>query len=266
MAGAIMVAAILAVAIMASWLAPHDPLTIDLNRRMEGPSATYPLGTDNLGRCLLSRLFYGARTSLGAGYAVSLVIMAFGLGIGLFSGLAGGKVDAVTMRLIDICLSFPSLILSLALVGILGPSLRNAMIAVTTVWWAGYARLFRGMVLTAKEKEFVVAARVVGARGIKLMRYHILPQIMPVLLVMLPLEVGKIILVLSGLSFLGFGAQAPIPEWGAMLNEARPFFQTYPRLMLVPGGAIFVAVLGLNMLGEGFRDILQVKKPVSWVS
>lgn len=263
--GAVLVGAILAAALMASWLAPHDPLAIDLSRRLEGPSTTYLLGTDNLGRCLLSRLFYGARITLGAGYTVSLLMIMLGLAIGLFAGLAGGKVDAVTMRLVDMCLAFPSLILALAIVGTLGPSLRNAMVAVTAVWWAGQARLVRGLVLTAKEKDFVLAARVIGARGFTLVGQYILPQIIPILVVMLPLEVGKIILVLSGLSFLGLGAQAPLPEWGAMLNEARPFFQTHPRLMLVPGGAIFTAVLGLNLLSEGLRDILQVKKPLGWV-
>lgn len=240
--------------------APHDPYEMNPRHRLEGPTPTYPLGTDYLGRCLLSRLLIAGRTSLGTSVWVSMVILLSGLVIGLTAALAGGRMDELIMRVVDIFLAVPSLVLTLAIVGVLGPSLKSAITGVCIAWWPVYARLVRGITLTAIEKPWVQAARLAGTRGLKWIIRYILPQLTPPLLVLVSLEMGSMILVFSGLSFLGLGVQAPTPEWGSMLNDARHFMQTTPHLMLVPGLAIFLSVLGFNLLGEGLRDALNVRE------
>ena len=258
------IAILLVVALVGPTLAPNDPLKIELLRRLENSSREYPLGADHLGRCVLSRLLYGSRISLGASVVVSALLITIGLVVGLMAGLFGGKLDGLIMRLVDVFLSFPSLVLALAVIGIIGPSMKSAVIGICLAWWPVYARLIRGMVLSAKERDFVMASRVVGTHGYKLVRFCILPQILPSILVLASLEIGMIILVFSGLSFLGLGVQAPTPEWGAMLNDARYFIQTAPSLMVLPGLAISLAVLGFNLFGEGLRDVLNVREMTRW--
>ncbi|MCF8033176.1 MAG: ABC transporter permease subunit [Desulfarculaceae bacterium] len=258
-----LVALLLLVALAGPWLAPHDPLKINLAARLAPPSPDYPLGADPLGRCVLSRLLYGCRTSLAVGLMVSAGVMLLGVALGLAAGLGGRYSDFWLMRLVDIVLAFPSLVLTLAVIGLLGPSLPAAAVALCLSWWPVYARLVRGLVLSAREREFVLAARLVGTSGLALVRRHILPSVLPPIMVMASLETGTMVLVLAGLSFLGLGAQPPLPEWGAMLNEARSYIYTAPHLLLAPGLAIFLTVLGFNLLGEGLRDALRVKKAVS---
>lgn len=240
-------------------LAPNDPLEMNLLKRLDRASWTYPLGTDHLGRCILSRLLYGARLTLGTSMCVAAAILVTGLFIGLTAGLSGGWVDGTIMRLVDIFLSFPSLALVLGVIGILGPSLWAIMLGTGLAWWPVYARLTRGLVLSAREKEFVKAGRVMGTGYRRLVAAYILPQIMPPLLVLGSLEVGGLILALSGLSFLGLGVQAPTPEWGAMLNESRQYMEVAPHVMFAPGCSVFAAVLGFSLFGEGLRDVFQLK-------
>lgn len=259
-AGLILLGLIALVVVFAPQLAPHDPLAVSLEHRLRGPCPAFPLGTDELGRCVLSRLLYGGRLSLGAGLYVSVFILAAGFTVGMAAGLAGGWLETLLMRLVDLLLAFPPLILALAVAGIMGPSLAHVMAGVACIWWAVYARLVRGLVLSARKKEYVEAAQIIGTKGFRLVVRYILPQVIPGVLVLASFEMKWVILAIAGLSFLGLGAQPPTPEWGAMLNEARVVMRSNPHLMMATGGAIFVTVLGFNLLGEGLRDALQVKE------
>ena len=237
-------------------LASHDPTAISLDNRLLSPDREFPLGTDHLGRDELSRLLHGGRTTLGTAAVVLAAVFAIALTVGTLSGYYGRWLDTLLMGLVDLLLAFPGLILAVAIAGILGPSLMNVMIAMAAVWWAGYARLVRGMVLSIRNREFVEAARALGANDRRIMVFHIWKNILGPVVVLASLDMGSIILGISGLSFLGLGAQPPTPEWGAMLNDGRPFLQSAPQMMLYPGAAIFLVVLGFNLLGDGLRDIL----------
>lgn len=239
--------------IFAPWLAPSDPLQIHMEYKLSSPSWDYPLGTDHLGRCVLSRLIYGTRTSLYYSLAVLVVVFAISIPVGLLAGYIGGALDHLIMRIIDILLAFPSLILSLAITAMLGPSMKNLLIAFAAVWWTGYARVIRSMVLQIRENGYIVAARASGASHLQMVLRHILLNAARPILVLASMEAGKIMLAIAGLSFLGLGAEPPTPEWGVMLSDSRPYIQTEPRLMLFPGLVILLAVLGFNLLGEGFR-------------
>jgi peptide/nickel transport system permease protein len=254
--GLLLVGLVFLAALFAPLLAPHDPEPVSLTERLLPPGGEYPLGTDGLGRCLYSRLLFGARLTLQYSLTVLAVTLVIGIPVGLLAGYCGGIIDSVIMRFVDIILAFPNLVLALVVVGILGPGLLNAMLALALVSWVGYARVVRGMVLSIKEKEYIAAARVCGSRGPALVRRHVLPNVLPPVAVLATLDLGKLILAISTLSFLGLGAQPPAPEWGAMINDARPFMQTFPRLMVIPGAAIAVTVLGFNLLGDGLRDAL----------
>ncbi|MBX3015084.1 MAG: ABC transporter permease subunit [Caldilineaceae bacterium] len=239
-----------------SWIAPHDPAIIAPAHSFSAPSWDYPLGTDNLGRCLLSRLLYGTRLSLGTAALATLIITVLGVTVGAISGYYGGWLDGVLMRLVDILLAFPSLIIALAIVGTLGPGLVNAMIGLVCVWWVGYARILRGLVLACRTQPYVEAAHALGAGHGRILWRHILPNVVSPVLVLVTLELGQLILALAGLNFLGLGAQPPTPEWGSMLNAGRPFLQTAPQLMIYPGVTIAIVVLGFNLLGDSLRDLL----------
>ena len=247
------------VALLAPWLAPHDPTLVDPARGFASPSASHWLGTDNLGRDLLSRLMYGARWSLGLVLVATLLIMSAGVAVGVAAGYGGGILDDVLMRLADTILSVPSLLLGLAIVGTLGPGLGSLMIGLASIWWVGYARVVRGLVLALRERPFIDAARALGASDRRIIVRHILPGILPAVAVLASLEMGELVLAISGLSFLGLGAQPPTPEWGAMLNDGRTFFFTAPQLLLYPGIVISLAVMGFNLLGDGLRDALDPK-------
>ncbi|KZK90454.1 Nickel transport system permease protein NikC [Pseudovibrio sp. Ad46] len=244
--------------------APNPPNQIDLLHRLSAPSLTYPLGTDHLGRCILSRLMAGTALSLGTALTTAGLILAIALPVGLLSALCKGWVDAVLMRIADIFLAFPMLVFALAIIGYLGASLTSAVIGVALAWWPSLARLVRTLTLEAASKEYVLASRQCGQKPLSIIGRHILPQILPPLLVVLSLEMAGLLLVLSSLSFLGLGAQPPAAEWGAMLNEARPFFAERPSVVLAPGIVIILAVLSFNLVGEGIRFQLDKRKPYRW--
>jgi peptide/nickel transport system permease protein len=255
-AGALIVGLIAGAALAAPLVAPHDPSAVDARAILASPSREHWLGTDNLGRDIFSRLVYGARWSLGAAGVAAVAIVLLGITVGVIAGYIGGLVDDVTMRIVDVLLAFPSLVLALAIVGTLGPSLQNVLIGMVAVWWVDYARVMRGLTLGVRDREYVTAAQCAGASASHVMLRHILPNVIPSVLVLATLELGGLILAISGLSFLGLGAQPPTPEWGTMLNDGRPFFQRAPQLMLYPGLAITLVVVGCNLLGDGLRDVL----------
>ena len=243
-------------AIAAPIVAPYDPTAVNSRAMLAPASSEHLLGTDNLGRDVLSRLIYGARWSLGAALVATAVIAAIGITVGLVAGYFGGLIDDVLMRIVDVLLAFPSLVLTLAIVGMLGPSLRNVLIGMVAVWWVDYARIIRGITLSLRDREYVAAAHCIGCPAHFIIFRHLLPNVIPSVIVLATLELGGLMLAISGLSFLGLGAQPPTPEWGAMLNNGRPFFQSEPQLMLYPGLAISMAVIGFNLVGDGLRDIL----------
>lgn len=245
--------------ILAPVIAPNDPNLVNLEHKLKAPCKDFPLGTDHLGRCILSRLIYGTRISLSTAFIVMTITIAVSLIIGTGSGYLGGIVDNLLMRICDILLAFPNLILALAIVGMLGPSLVNVMIAMVAVQWVWYARIIRGMVLSVKESNFVLAARVCCTSGPLIVMRHILPNIISQIIVLATLDMGWIILNISGLSFLGLGVQPPTPEWGAMLNDGRQFIRSNPSLMIYPGLVILVVVLSFNLLGDALRDALDPK-------
>jgi peptide/nickel transport system permease protein len=218
--GLAVIAAVVAVGFLVPYLAPNDPEKVVLTQKLAPPSAAYPLGTDHLGRCLLSRLIYGARVSLSTAAIALATIMLISIPVGTVAGYVGGWVDnlIIIMRIIDVLLAFPGLILALVIAGMLGPGLLNVMLALALVWWVGYARVVRGMVLSVKEKEFILAARACGTSECGIIIRYILPNIISPVIVLTTLDMGKLTLAISGLSFLGLGAQPPTPEWGAMLK------------------------------------------------
>lgn len=245
-----------AAAILAPVLAPNDPNLVDMSQKLLSPCHHYPLGTDHLGRCVLSRLMYGARISLGMAVAVMLVTILVSIVIGTLAGYRGGLADNLFMRLCDMLLAFPNLILALAIVGMLGPGLFNVMLAMVLVQWVWYARIIRGLVLSLKQSNFVLAARVAGTSGPGVVARHILPNILSQIIVLATLDIGWVILNICGLSFLGLGVQPPTPEWGAMLNDGRQFLRSNPSLMLYPGMMILVVVVSFNLFGDALRDAM----------
>ena len=245
-----------AVAAAAPLIAPHDPTAVDARAILAPSSGEHWLGTDNLGRDVLSRLIHGARWTLGTAFLAAIGIVSIGVMVGLIAGYFGGLVDNALMRIVDILLAFPSLVLALAIVGTLGPSLKNVLIGMVAVWWVDYARIIRGLTLSMREREFITSAHCCGASSTRIIARHLVPNVIPSVIVLATLELGSLMLAISGLSFLGLGAQPPTPEWGTMLNNGRPFFQRAPELMLYPGLAITITVVACNLVGDGLRDIL----------
>jgi peptide/nickel transport system permease protein len=259
LAGFVVVAAAAVGAAAAPVLAPYSPDDPHYADSLRGPSTHYLLGTDGLGRDELSRLLYGARVSLASVVVATLAIALAGIAVGLVSGYFGGLVDSLLQRTTDVVMAFPSLVLALVIAGILGPSLTSVVVAVVSVHWASYARLVRGMVLTAREQRYVEASLALGAGDARIMLTEILPNVLPPVVVLATLEMGGLLLAISSLSFLGLGAQPPTPEWGTMLNEARPYFESHAYLMIAPGLAITLLVLAFNLVGDGLRDALDPK-------
>jgi peptide/nickel transport system permease protein len=243
-------------AFLAAWIAPHDPENAQPQLRLKDPGGDYPLGTDHLGRCIFSRMVFGIRISLFIGIVVVFFSALIGIILGGAAGYSGGILDEAVMRLVDAFLSFPSIFLALAVIGFLGSGLCNLMISLILVEWTGYARLVRSSVLSLKGKEFLEAARSLGASDLYIMSRHILPNILPPVLVMASLSVGYAILGAASLSFLGLGVQPPTPEWGSMMNDARPFLRSHPLMMIFPGMAITITVLAFHLLGDGIREKL----------
>ncbi|GIV83768.1 MAG: peptide ABC transporter permease [Candidatus Roseilinea sp.] len=249
-------ALILLAAIFGEALAPHSPRKQNLARRLQPPSVAHWFGTDDFGRDIFSRVLSGARISIQVAVVVLSVAVTVGTLIGAVAGLLGGWVDTALMRLTDVFLAFPALILASAIGAALGNNLTNTMLALSVVYWPWYARLARGQVLALSQREFVQAARAVGMGTAQVLSRHMLRNILPILLVQISLDVGYVILYTSALSFLGLGAQRPEPEWGLMLNDSRKFVQTAPWTMFYPGLALTLTVLAFNLLGDGLRDYL----------
>ncbi|GAV26282.1 peptide ABC transporter permease [Carboxydothermus islandicus] len=244
-------------AIFAPVLAPYDPIKDgSLQNRLKAPSSEHLLGTDKLGRDILSRIIFGARISVEIGVISVGLALIVGTLMGLTAGYYGGFLDSILMRIVDIILAFPSILLAIAITSVLGPSLNNAMIAVGIVMVPSFARVVRSTVLSLKEMEFVEAARAVGANDFTILFRHILPNSMAPIIVQGTMNIGTAILDAAGLSFLGLGAQPPTPEWGAMLVDARELLVKAPWVAFFPGLAIMLTVLGFNLLGDGLRDAL----------
>ncbi len=252
--GLAIVTCFVAIAIAAPLISPYQPAAIDPPHRLEGSSIAHPMGTDNLGRDLFTRIAYGARWSLGAAATSTAIIVVVGVLVGIIAGYKRNRVSELLMRLVDVVLAFPTLLLALAIAGTLGPGIGSVVIGLAAVGWAAYARIVRGMVLEIRERDFIVAAKALGARDSWVIIRHIVPNVMPVVVVLATVEIGELILAIAGFGFLGLGAQSPTPEWGAMINDARPFVMDAPWLVIVPGIAIGAVVAGFTLLGDGLRD------------
>lgn len=252
----VMVVAIAALAVLGPMISPYDPDAINLGNRLQPSSPEHWLGTDHLGRDILSRLMAGARVSLGSVAITLSLIIALGVAVGGAAGFAGGRTDQIIMRFTDVFLTFPTLILALFMIGVLGTGLVNVIIAIALSHWAWYARIVRGIVLSLKHRDFILAARLAGANDVGIFIRHLLPATMSQLVVLATLDIGHIMLHVSGLSFLGLGVAAPTAEWGVMLSDARQFVWTEPHLMIWPGLALFITVMAFNLAGDAIRDRL----------
>ncbi len=257
--GLLLTVTLVVVALAAPLLSPYDPDAQDTARRLEAPSHQHLLGLDDLGRDVLSRVLFGARVSLRVGFSVVFLASLIGVTLGAISGYFGGIVDLLVMRLCDILLAFPGILLAIALVAVLGPSLNNVIIALATIGWVGYARLVRGQVLKVREMEYVTAARALGAKSPRVIVLHVLPNVINPVIVMATLGLAGAILAEAALSFLGLGVQPPTPSWGAMLTAGRRYLGLANHLAIFPGIAIMLAVMGLNFLGDGLIDALDPK-------
>jgi peptide/nickel transport system permease protein len=261
-AGGLIVGLVIAAALGAPLLATTDPIDQDLTVALKPPvwradgSARHPLGTDHLGRDVYSRLVYGARISLAISVLAALLGAAVGVAAGLYAGYAGGRADLVLMRIVDLNLAFPLILLALAVVALLGASLRNLVFVMAITTWMIYARVVRGMTLALRDQELVQAIRALGARDARIVVRHILPNVLPAVVVIWTLEVARVILMESALSFLGLGVPPPTPTWGRMLAEGRDYLTAAGWISVFPGLAIMVTVLGINFLGDGLRDLL----------
>ena len=256
----VMAIIIILIAIFAKQIAPKDPLHAVMDKPLHGPDKTNLLGTDILGRDILSRIIYGTRYSLFMTLVLVAVVFVLGTTLGLIAGYFGGFIDTLIMRLADMMVSFPGIILAIAIAGLLGPSMTNAIIAISAVTWPKYARLSRSMVLKIKKELYVEAARLTGSRNKEILFRYILPNMVTLMLVTAISDIGALLIEISALSFLGFGAQPPIPEWGAMLNEGRTYLAKAPWLMLYPGMAIVIVVVVFNMLGDNIKDLIDIKE------
>lgn len=253
---------VLTATIYAFFYLRHDPTLTNLDGRLQEMSLQHPLGTDQLGRDVLTRLLLGGQQTIGYSLLALIVALIIGIPIGLIAGYKRGLVDRVFMRIADGFLAFPDTIVAIVLSGLLGPGISNLVFAIVMVKWVSYARLVRSTILSESQKDYVLIARTNGLSSSKIMRKHLFPHIVGHVLVLASLDLGKIILLISAFSYIGLGAQPPIPEWGAMLNDSRPYFQSRPELMIYPGLAIVVVVLLTNMLGDYLRDHFDVKKEV----
>ena len=247
------------VAIFAPLIAPNNPTLVDVTVKLQNPSLKYPFGTDQLGRCVFSRIVCGSRYSLFYSFTVLVITLIVGLPVGMIAGYVGGKWDTAIMRVIDIFLAMPSFIIVLAIAGSFGTSGRNLILAMSMSYWANYARVSRALTLKIKGESYFQALKAGGLSNVRIIFKHVLRNIMPSIIALATVEIGSIILSIAGYSFIGLGVQAPNPEWGIMLSESKPFIQTFPQLMMYPGLTIMLIVFGVNMLGEGVQDGLSEK-------
>jgi peptide/nickel transport system permease protein len=260
MVGLSIVLGLVLVAIFAPYLAPYGPTAQDLDFRLNPPSARHLLGTDELGRDILSRIIWGSRITLGIVLLVVVTVAPVGLAVGTLAGYFGGWVDAVLMRITDVFLAFPRLILALALVAALKPGIENAVLAIALTTWPPYARLARAETLVVRKADYIAAVQAQGASGLRIVLRHVAPMCVSSTIVRMTLDMAGIILTAAGLGFLGLGAQPPSPEWGAMISSGRRFLLDQWWVATMPGIAIFVVSLGFNLLGDGLRDVLDPKR------
>lgn len=256
-AGLAIVAVLLFMAAFAPWLAPHDPIVQNLSNRLMPPlSPRHLLGTDDFGRDILSRILYGSRITLFIIGLVAVTAPVFGLLVGTVAGYFGGWTDEVLMRITDIFLAFPKLILALALVAVLGPGMENAILAIALTSWPPYARVARAETLTVRTSDYIAAVRLQGAGPARIILGHVMPMCLPSVVIRVTLDMAGVILIAAGLGFLGLGVQPPLPEWGAMISAGRKYLFEQWWVATMPGLAIFIVSLGFNLLGDGLRDVL----------
>ena len=254
--GLVIILAVIVAAIFAPLLAPYNPYKPDLNQTLSSPSRAHLLGTDAVGRDILSRIIYGARTSLMVGLIVVSLAATIGMGLGLTAGYFGGWIQTVLMRFIDSIMSFPMILLALVVSAMLGGGIKNVIIALTVGLTPAYSRLMCGQVLTIKENDYILAGRVMGAGNLRMMLRHLVPNCLPPLIVLITMMLGITILAEAGLSFLGVGIEPPTAAWGSMVNDGREYLLTHPILSFAPGLAIMLTVFAFNMVGDGLRDAL----------
>ncbi len=250
------IAVIMIMALFAPLVAPYPPHAVDLSQKLLPPGNGHLLGTDHLGRDILSRLIWGARTSMGSVLVIILLVMLISLIVGCVSGYMGGWIDTACMRLCEVFLTFPTFILAMFLIGVLGTGMRNVILAIVLTHWAWYARIIRSLVLSLKHREYILASRVAGSSRFNIIHRHLLPPVMAQLIILATLDIGHMMLHVSGLSFLGLGVQPPTPEWGVMINDARQYIWSRPELVIYPGAMIFLSVLAFNIPGDALRDSL----------
>ena len=254
--GLILTALIVLITVFAPFLEPYDPTRMELSRKFIAPCREFIFGTDHLGRDIFSRVIEGSRVSLSIAVTVVFFSAVFGVILGMISGYAGGTVDMLIMRVVDVLLAFPTIIFALALSTMLGTGQTNLIIAITCIQWTRYARIARGETLVLKNAEYVEAARSIGNNTVQVLRKYIFPNVVSKMIILASLDIGTIILYCASLSFLGLGAQPPSPDWGVMISEGKDYMQYAPWLTLFPGLAIAISALAFNMLGDGLRDLL----------
>lgn len=258
-AGAIVLLILTLLAVFAPVIAPNDPEEVHTSERLRGPSWQYPLGQDALGRCIWSRMLFGARVSLTVGLLAGVISLGVGIVFGSLAGYFGGWVDLAIMRLAEVFMTIPQFLLVIAAVSIIGPSFNSVLVVIGLSSWTGYARVLRGEILSVKQMPFVEAAKAYGSNHWRILTKHVLPNCWSPLIVMVTMNVASVILLESSLSFLGFGIQEPQASWGSILSQGRVYFQTAPHIATFPGVAIMLAVLAFNLLGDGLRDALDPK-------
>lgn len=254
------------ISLLAPYIAPNDPYAVDLTKTLQPPSKEFLFGTDSLGRCVFSRVLYGANRTIFSAIIVVLITFLFGTTVGIISGYIGGKIDRLIMRIVDVFLAFPGLVLAIAVAGLLGGSMINAMIAISLISWTKYARIARSKVLEIKEETFIQASKISGHNALHIMIKHILPNILAYLIVTASLDIGTVIMEMSSLSFLGLSSLLPTPEWGAMISEGKSVIQFAPWTLLAPGLAILIVVVLFNLLGDIIRDLLDLKEKERFAS
>jgi nickel transport system permease protein len=242
--------------LLGPWLAPYDPTAVDVSQRLQGMSAEHWLGTDHLGRDVLSRLMAGTRLSLGTVVLTLCLILAFGVVVGGVAGFIGGRLDTVLMRIGELFMTVPTFVLALFFIGVLGTGLSNVILAIALSHWAWYARMVRSLVISLRGRDYLLASGLAGASRLQSFISHILPSVLGQLMVLASLDIGHMMLHVSGLSFLGLGVSPPTPEWGVMINDAKEYLWTHPQLLLWPGLMIFLTVMAFNLLGDALRDRL----------
>lgn len=255
-----LVGALVLISLFGEYIVPHDPYAQDLKNALSAPSKEYLFGTDRYGRCLFSRVVVGAKTSMFSAVGLVAIISIFGTLVGTVCGYVGGKLDETVMRISDIFLAFPGMVFAIAVAGVLGGGIVNAVISLALISWPKFSRLSRGLVLTLKNNTYIQAAKLSGCSNLKIILKHILPNILGPVIVTATLDIGVMMMELAGLSFLGLGAMPPTPEWGSMMSNGRSMIQSAPWVVFAPGFAIFITVIIFNLLGDTVRDYLDFSK------